>query len=292
MNGTRFEKAEELVCALRKFGMEESSCTPAAYEWAFRGQANAAWNLTPSALRAGTKLGFLSNDYVFDSKGDGACARQMNAELAIVSRFAQLCDRVGLPVPGFHQIFRQSGHDIEMCGAFSVGGIGIEEWPNPEMVELLAVAQHHGVPTRLLDFTYSPMVALYFATHELVKNNTIEASELAVWCIDVGKLLTNPVQFSIIEVARATNPFLFAQRGLFILDRQICDSQERRGDYCLARQIRHRCGGSSQNVVFKYTLPSHEAKAALQILEHECVDRIHLMPTHDNVGRYLSDLTR
>lgn len=45
----------------------------------------------------------------------------------------------------------------------------------------ITVAQHHGLPTRLLDWTTSPQVALHFATYELNHYD----KDGAIWCIDV-----------------------------------------------------------------------------------------------------------
>ena len=48
-----------------------------------------------------------------------------------------------------------------------------------ERLEWLALMQHYGVPTRLLDWTISPYVALYFALEKSVLN-----SDCAVWVVD------------------------------------------------------------------------------------------------------------
>lgn len=44
-------------------------------------------------------------------------------------------------------------------------------------IDILSLMQHHGTPTRLLDFTHSPLVAAYFALRDARGNSTI-------WVID------------------------------------------------------------------------------------------------------------
>jgi FRG domain-containing protein len=127
----------------------------------FRGQGDSDWDLEPSVCRP--YRGRRRTPAQLVSARDILTAEQHAfAELRLLQSFVEACDLCALPLPidsaGFREKWILSNSQRLNDIARSP-----ETWPPKELFDLLAIAQHHRVPTRLLDWTRRSHVAAYFA---------------------------------------------------------------------------------------------------------------------------------
>lgn len=82
----------------------------------------------------------------------------------------------------FIQLYK--GVEVDFLAEFQRGArnyLNRDETPE-HLIEWLALMQHHGAPTRLLDFSKSPFIAAYFAFENCYQS---PESNIAIWAVNI-----------------------------------------------------------------------------------------------------------
>ena len=246
-------------------------------DWIFRGQRDAKWGLQPAAFRKGAfdRFAPLSN-------GNES---QKQLEMSHLLRFIDLVNDQGHNVPGDHPGLRDDRpHSDQAATRPEVYDL----FPNTVYLDMCALAQHYGIPTRLLDWTVKPLIAAYFAA---LDSQNSEADEIAVWALNrraIELRLSARIGFqdesivSLVDAPTATNANLASQGGLFTL------VQARRGSLFqsqpppeniddLIRSTTH-LETTDIPVLCKFTLRVAEAPKVLRILNEHRVHASSVSP--------------
>lgn len=297
--------------------------------WVFRGHAREAWPLLPSAWRQDNLImkacmaeaarrfdvilpsqslnWFWHPNYWSASasfgKNDTALARALTisttAEYLPIFDFAERCDSLGMPVP----LMGTTPDPVLFPNWLAEPGnplVSDELLRFSDLPPTMALAQHHGIPTRFLDWTRNPIAATLFAVENLGEPQIAE--RLVVWALHKSRAAAVAVEgtnfpgapngsprfdptITIVRTPARDNPFLVAQSGLFTT---IACS----GIYFMKSGGRRPsleefvAEANPQTAVLRKLTLSHEHVPDLvDILRREGVSRSTLMPTMDNVAR-------
>lgn len=162
----------------------------------FRGHALAdRFELNPVALRGKDSEGYPSilkhHPTPCNNWSTATIGNVVEAEYNALLEFFRESNLQGLLVPhtsALEEQYLKKYHDSYFSS--------LPKWYDSSTRDLAALAQHHGVPTRMLDWTFNINVAFFFALEEIIKRMCDHAEETnlderyAIWGVNASYIAT------------------------------------------------------------------------------------------------------
>jgi len=189
----------------------------------FRGEPSDQYSLIPSSLREKnrTNIERIIRNFIPEFSKDifdlSIEYHQITSEYILLSMFFRECDRNGLYIPDITDLRSLAAVKIPLQEELD----NIEKWLPLNYIELAGLAQHYGIYTRLLDWSFDFNVALYFAVSGYMLNKTDNhPKNIVIWALNTEIVVNNKFDMTGLKITVPkynSNPNLCAQKGVFTL---------------------------------------------------------------------------
>lgn len=188
----------------------------------------------------------------------------------LLPRIARICSKTNTEL-----VEKEMLRELKRMGGAFLDATHDDEW------ELMVLAQHYGLATRLLDWTSNPLAALWFSCSAMQDGDcyvyVLDASELVIPPENVKGPFENPS--TRVFQPRLNNARLVAQDGWFTAHRY----SGRHG-----RFVKLETNKKVKDYVSEIVIPEDQRKAMLSSLDRHGINSRTLFPDLEGLCKYLS----